>query len=43
LGGLPDQVKSLDWKVRKARKKATVPAQVMLHVRANMQALLMVG
>jgi mRNA interferase MazF len=40
---LSDQVKSLDWEVRKARKKATVPAQLMLHVRAKMKALLMVG
>jgi mRNA interferase MazF len=40
---LSDQVKSLDWKVRKARKKATVPAQLMLHVRAKMKALLMMG
>ena len=37
---LSDQVKSLDWKVRLARKKATVPADVMLHVRAKMKALL---
>ena len=37
---LSDQVKSLDWKVRQARKKATVPADVMLHVRAKMKALL---
>ena len=35
---LSDQVKSLDWKVRKAKKKAVVLADVMLHVRAKMKA-----
>ncbi len=40
---LSDQVKSLDWKVRKAKKKAVVPADVMLHVRAKMKALLMIS
>lgn len=39
---LSDQVKSLDWKVRKARKKAMVAANVMLHVRAKIKALLMI-
>ena len=39
---LSDQVKSLDWKVRQAKKKGTVPADVMLHVRAKMKALLMI-
>lgn len=39
---LSDQVKSLDWKVRHAKKKATVAPQVMLHVRAKMKALLMI-
>ena len=39
---LADQVKSLDWKVRKAKKKAVVSADVMLHVRAKMKALLMI-
>jgi len=37
---LSDQVKSLDWKVRKAKKKATVSADVMMHVRAKIKALL---
>jgi mRNA interferase MazF len=37
---LSDQVKSLDWKVRKAQKKATVSADVMKHVRAKIKALL---
>jgi len=40
---LSDQVKSLDWKVRKAKKKAVVPADVMLHVKAKMKALLMIA
>jgi mRNA interferase MazF len=40
---LSDQVKSLDWKVRKAKKKAVVPPEVMLHVRAKMKALLMIS
>ena len=40
---LSDQVKSLDWKVRKAKKKAVVPADVMLHVRAKMKALLLIS
>jgi mRNA interferase MazF len=37
---LSDQVKSLDWKVRRARKKAVVAPEVMLHVRAKLKALL---
>ena len=37
---LSDQVKSLDWKIRRAKKKTTVSAEVMLHVRAKMKALL---
>jgi len=39
---LSDQIKSLDWKIRGARKKATVSAEVMLHVRAKMKALLQI-
>ncbi len=39
---LSDQVKSLDWRVRKAKKKAAVASEVMLHVRAKMKALLMI-
>jgi len=34
---LSDQVKSLDWKVRRAKKKASVPPDVMRHVRAKMK------
>ena len=39
---LSDQVKSLDWKVRRAKKKGTVPEAVMLAVRARIKALLMI-
>ena len=44
-GGVPsavlaDQVKSLDWKIRRARKKGSVPTDVMVHVRAKIKALL---
>ena len=37
---LSDQVKSLDWKVRNVKKKATVSDDVMMHVRAKIKALL---
>ena len=37
---LSDQVKSLDWKVRHAKKKGTVSAVAMVHVRAKIKALL---
>ena len=37
---LSDQVKSLDWKVRKARKKSVVSPEVIVHVRAKIKALL---
>ena len=39
---LSDQVKSLDWKIRRAKKKAAVSAEVMLHVRAKMKTLLQI-
>lgn len=39
---LSDQVKSLDWKVRRAKKKGTVSEAVMLAVRARIKALLMI-
>lgn len=39
---LADQVKSLDWKIRKARKKGTVPDPVLQQVRARIKALLMI-
>jgi len=40
---LSDQVESLDWEVRKAKKKAVVAVDVMLHVRAKIKALLMIS
>ncbi len=39
---LSDQVKSLDWRARHAKKKGTVPAEVMAHVRAKIKALLVI-
>ena len=39
---LSDQVKSLDWKIRRAKKKTVVSADVMLHVRAKMKARLQI-
>ena len=40
---LSDQVKSLDWQVRRAKKKATVSNMVMAHVRAKIKALLLIS
>ena len=40
---LSDQVKSLDWRVRHAKKKAVVPSEVMAHVRAKIKALLLIS
>ena len=39
---LSDQVKSLDWRIRKAKKKATVNPEVLAHVRAKIKALLLI-
>ena len=39
---LSDQVKSLDWKIRRAKKNASVSAEVMQHVRAKVKALLQI-
>jgi mRNA interferase MazF len=39
---LSDQVKSLDWKVRRARKKGSVPEAVVIEVRARIKALLVI-
>lgn len=39
---LSDQVKSLDWRVRRAKKKAVVRQEVLVHVRAKMKALLQI-
>ncbi|MBV5322642.1 MAG: endoribonuclease MazF [Ilumatobacteraceae bacterium] len=38
---LSDQVKSLDWKVRRAKKKSVASADVLVLVRAKIKALLM--
>ncbi len=40
---LSDQLKSLDWKVRRAKKKAVVSADVLAHDRAKMKALLQIS
>mgnify|MGYP000420313327 FL=1 len=40
---LSDQVKSLDWRVRRANKKAVVSDEVMRHVKAKMKALLQIS
>ena len=37
---LSDQVKSMDWKIRRAKKKGAAPELVMAHVRAKIKALL---
>ena len=37
---LSDQVKSLDWRVRKAKKKGVVSEEVLQEVRAKIKALL---
>lgn len=37
---LADQVKSLDWRARKAVHKGEVPADVLAEVRAKIKALL---
>lgn len=39
---LADQVKSLDWKIRRAKKKGAVSDSVMLDVRARIKALLLI-
>lgn len=39
---LADQVKSLDWKVRRAKRKGAVPELVMADVRAKIKALLII-
>lgn len=40
---LSDQVKSLDWRVRQAKKKDAVPGEVLQDVRAKIKALLQIG
>lgn len=39
---LSDQVKSLDWKARRAKKKGSVHEAVVLEVRARIKALLVI-
>ncbi len=39
---LADQVKSLDWRARRAKYKETVPASVLTDVRAKLKALLQI-
>lgn len=39
---LSDQVKSLDWKIRRATKKGAVSEAVLLAVRARIKALLLI-
>jgi mRNA interferase MazF len=40
---LSDQVKSLDWRVRQAKKKGAVPEEVLQDVRAKIKALLQIS
>ena len=40
---LSDQVKSLDWQVRQARKRGTVPVVVLDEVRAKIKTLLIIS
>ncbi len=40
---LSDQIKSLDWKVRRAKKKSSLPTDVMVHVRAKIKTLLLIS
>jgi mRNA interferase MazF len=47
IGGQPgvvlsDQVKSLDWRVRRAQKKGVVPEAALQDVRAKVKALLQI-
>ncbi|MBK7081822.1 MAG: endoribonuclease MazF [Betaproteobacteria bacterium] len=47
IDGLPsailsDQVKSLDWQARRAKKKGVVSAAAMVEVRARIKALLVI-
>ena len=37
---LADQIKSLDWRARQAKSKATASSETMLHVKGKMRALL---
>lgn len=37
---LSDQLKSLDWKTRRAKKKGVLPPEAILHVKAKIRALM---
>jgi mRNA interferase MazF len=39
---LSDQVKSLDWTIRKAKYKARVGSEILLEVRAKIKSLLLI-
>jgi len=39
----PPHPESLDWRARKAKKKGSVSASVMQHVRAKIKALLVIA
>ena len=39
---LADQIKSLDWRARKAKLKGQVPSDVLADVRAKLKALLLI-
>jgi mRNA interferase MazF len=39
---LADQVKSLDWRIRKAKRKGAVSDEVLGEVRAKIKALLQI-
>lgn len=40
---LADQVKSLDWRVRRAKKKGSASPDVLTHVRGKLKALLAIA
>jgi len=40
---LSDQVKSLDWKIRKAKYKGQVAPEVLVEVRAKIKSLLLIA
>ena len=40
---LSDQVKSLDWKMRKAKYKGHVPPEVLMEVKAKLKSLLLIS
>ena len=40
---LSDQVKSLDWKARKAKRMGEIPPEAMAQVQAKIKALLQIA